>query len=133
LYAGPAGSAAKLKLATNLVLGLNRAALIEGLAFAGALGLDPALTLQALREGLAYSRIMDSKGPKLLAGDFTPQARLGQHAKDVALMLAAASDAGLKLPLSHTHWQLLRAAMDAGWGDLDNSALALVYDAARSE
>jgi 3-hydroxyisobutyrate dehydrogenase-like beta-hydroxyacid dehydrogenase len=129
LHAGPAGSAAKLKLATNLVLGLNRAALAEGLAFARAIGLDLGVTLEALREGLAYSRIMDSKGPKLLAGDFTPQAKLSQHLKDVRLMLAAAEEAGLPLPLSEAHRRLLDAAVAAGWGELDNSAIFRVYEA----
>jgi 3-hydroxyisobutyrate dehydrogenase-like beta-hydroxyacid dehydrogenase len=127
LHAGPVGSAAKLKLATNLVLGLNRAALAEGLAFAQALGLDAAVTLQALRDGLAYSRIMDSKGPKLLAGDFTPQAKLSQHLKDVRLMLSAAESAALPLPLSETHRRLLEAAVTAGWGELDNSAIYRLY------
>jgi len=129
LHAGRVGSAAKLKLATNLVLGLNRAALAEGLAFARAIGLDPPIALQALREGLAYSRIMDSKGPKLLAEDFTPQARLAQHLKDVRLMLDAAGKAGLSLPLSETHRRLLDAAVSAGWGELDNCAIYRLYTA----
>jgi 3-hydroxyisobutyrate dehydrogenase-like beta-hydroxyacid dehydrogenase len=71
-HVGPVGSGSKMKLATNLVLGLNRAALAEGLAFARALGIDEALTLDVLREGAAYSRAMDAKGPKMIAGDFTP-------------------------------------------------------------
>jgi 3-hydroxyisobutyrate dehydrogenase-like beta-hydroxyacid dehydrogenase len=128
LHAGPVGAASKLKLATNLVLGLNRAAFIEGLAFAQAIGLDPVLTLQALREGVAYSRIMDTKGPKLLARDFTPQAKLSQHAKDVRLMLEAAQTAGLKLPLSEVHAALLQQAIESGFGELDNCALRLLYD-----
>lgn len=124
---GAVGDGARMKLATNLVLGLNRAALAEGLAFAHALGLDAARTLAVLQSSLAYSRIMDSKGPKMLAGDFTPQARLSQHLKDVRLMLAAGEAAGLPLPLSAAHRELLERAVAAGWGDLDNSALIRCY------
>jgi len=59
---GEAGSGARMKLVTNLALGLNRAALAEALGFARALGLDPALALDALRAGASYSRAMDVKG-----------------------------------------------------------------------
>lgn len=122
-HTGPPGSGATMKLVTNLVLGLNRAALAEGLAFARSLGLDLSSTLTLLRESMAYSRIMDTKGEKMIHGDFTPQAKLSQHLKDVRLMLAAATRSGLRLPLSETHRTQLERAESLGWGDFDNSAL----------
>jgi 3-hydroxyisobutyrate dehydrogenase-like beta-hydroxyacid dehydrogenase len=120
IHAGTAGSGSKLKLVTNLVLGLNRAALAEGLALAGALNLDRAQTLAVLLKSAAYSRIMDTKGGKMISGDFTPVARLSQHLKDVRLMLAATP---LALPLSETHRVLLEKAVALGYGELDNSAI----------
>ena len=126
-HVGPCGSGAKMKLVANLVLGLNRAALAEGLSFAAAMRLDPALALAVLRDGAAYSRIMDEKGDKMVAGDFEPQARLSQHLKDVRLMLAAGGAAGLPLPLSDAHRQLLERAEAAGYGQLDNSAVIRAY------
>ena len=120
IHVGPCGSGAKMKLVTNLVLGLNRAALAEGLAFAWDLDLDPAMTLDVMRRSMAYSRIMDTKGEKMILQDFTPQAKLSQHLKDVNLMLAAT---GMKLPLSETHRELLEKAVALGCGDLDNSAI----------
>lgn len=120
IHAGTAGSGSKLKLVTNLVLGLNRAALAEGLALAGALGLDLAQALAVLLKSAAYSRIMDTKGGKMISGDFTPVARLSQHLKDVQLMLAATP---LALPLSETHRELLEKAVALGCGELDNSAI----------
>src|SRR5262245_20956049 len=65
-HVGPHGSGARMKLVVNLVLGLNRAVLAEGLAFAGASGLDPRTALEVLRAGVAYSRVMDTKGEKML-------------------------------------------------------------------
>lgn len=120
VHVGPCGSGAKMKLVTNLVLGLNRAALAEGLAFAAQLDLDGTQTLDIMRRSMAYSRIMDTKGEKMVAQDFTPQAKLAQHLKDVRLMLAATS---LPLPLSETHRALLEKAVAMGLGDLDNSAI----------
>ncbi|MFO0891527.1 MAG: NAD(P)-dependent oxidoreductase [Isosphaeraceae bacterium] len=123
IHCGPPGSGARMKLITNLVLGLNRAALAEGLAFAEAVGVEPSIALRVLRLSMAYSRVMDVKGQKMLDADFAPQARLSQHLKDVRLMLREASEAGQSLPLSETHRRLLEQADADGWGDLDNSAV----------
>ncbi len=129
IHTGQTGSAAQMKLVTNLVLGLNRAALAEGLAFARALRLNGAQALKVLRASMAYSRIMDVKGEKMLRGDFKPQARLSQHLKDVRLMLAAAKKSGARLPLSETHRRILVAAEAAGYGQLDNSVIIRVIGA----
>lgn len=131
-HVGPCGAGTRMKLATNLVLGLNRAALAEGLAFAKVAGLDPALTLHVLREGAAYSRAMDTKGPKMLTGDFAPEARLSQHLKDVRLIVAEAARLGAKVPLSDVHRILLEAAETAGYGEADNSAILRAYEPADS-
>jgi len=122
-HVGPAGSGARMKLVVNLVLGLNRLALAEGLVFAERLGLDAETTLTLLKATPAYSRMMDTKGPKMVSGDFEPQARLAQHRKDVGLILEMAARLGQPLPLSEVHRDVLDAAIGAGDGDLDNSAL----------
>ena len=122
-HLGPAGSGSRAKLASNLVLGLNRLALAEGLVFAERLGLDLESLLAVLKDSPAYSAAMDSKGRKMLDGDFAPVARLRQHHKDVELILACARKAGQELPLSAAHRELLAAAVAAGDGDLDNAAV----------
>lgn len=126
-HVGGWGDAARMKLASNLVLGLNRAVLAEGLAFAEAIGLDPATTLEVFRGSMAYSKAMDVKGRKMIDHDYAVQARLSQHHRDIRLMLEAASAAGLPLPLADAHRRLLEAAEAQGWGDLDNSAVIDVY------
>lgn len=128
-HVGPCGSAARMKLVSNLVLGLNRAVLAEGLAFAAALGIAPSAALQVLQGSNAYSRAMDVKGRKLVERDYTVEARLSQHLKDVRLMVQAAGSAGLHLPLTETHRRLLEQAEAAGLGDLDNSAIQEVFGA----
>jgi 3-hydroxyisobutyrate dehydrogenase-like beta-hydroxyacid dehydrogenase len=126
LHAGPVGSGAELKLVTNLVLGLNRAALAEGLRLADTFGLPPQQALTALQQSAAYSAIMDTKGEKMINRQFAPQARLRQHLKDVELMLDQADRADARLPLTQVHRQLLTEAVQRGLGDLDNSAIVEV-------
>ncbi|MBI5692487.1 MAG: NAD(P)-dependent oxidoreductase [Verrucomicrobia bacterium] len=125
-HTGGPGTGAKMKLVTNVVLGLNRAALAEGLALARGLGLDAEQAFAIMSRGPAYSRVMDRKGEKMLRGDFAPEARLSQHLKDVRLILQQGQAAGLPMPLSETHRRLLEAAEAAGLGALDNSAIIQV-------
>jgi 3-hydroxyisobutyrate dehydrogenase-like beta-hydroxyacid dehydrogenase len=127
-HVGPCGSGATMKLVVNLVLGLNRAALAEGLAFARACGLNMPETLRVLQAGAAYSRVMDTKGRKMIEHDFQPQARLSQHRKDVRLILATAERMGAKVPLSALHFDLLGLVEAAGGGREDNSAVIRAFE-----
>jgi 3-hydroxyisobutyrate dehydrogenase-like beta-hydroxyacid dehydrogenase len=123
IHVGGAGMGAKAKLATNLVLGLNRAALAEGMVFAETLGIDPAKFLQLVMQTPARSGAAEAKGQMMVDGNFIPQSRIRQHLKDVELMLASARERGQKLPLSETHATLMRSAIAAGDGELDNAAI----------
>ena len=122
-YVGESGSGSKAKLAGNLILGLNRLALAEGLVFASKLGLDPEAFLELLKVTPAYSAAMNVKGRKMLDADFQPQARLRQHHKDVSIILKYAEKLKQELPLSKVHLDVLEKAIAAGDGDLDNSAV----------
>ena len=126
-HCGPLGSASRMKLVTNLVLGLNRAALAEGLGFARSIGVNPTAALEVLRGSAAQSRVMDTKGGKMLQGDFSPQARLSQHRKDIEIIVRDGTAAGLEMPLSSLHLVLLREAEKQGLGSLDNSAIARLW------
>ncbi|NUQ61387.1 MAG: NAD(P)-dependent oxidoreductase [Pirellulales bacterium] len=77
-----------------------------GLVFAKAIGLEPEAALEVLTGTMAYSRIMDTKGRKMVEGDFRVQAQLSQHLKDIRLILAATAEAGQELPLSQAHCRL---------------------------
>lgn len=126
-HVGPWGGGARMKLVVNLVLGLNRAVLAEGLSFAKAVGVDANDALEVLKSSPAYSRVMDTKGGKMITRDFIPIARLSQHLKDVRLILAAAQSNKIDLPLSRLHSQLLELLEESGYGDEDNSAIIRAY------
>ena len=122
-YLGPSGNGSRAKLASNLILGLNRLALAEGLVFASKLGLEPEAFLELLKVSPAYSAAMDTKGGKMLNDDFTAESRIRQHHKDVSIILKYAEMAGQELPLSRVHLEVLEKAIAAGDGDLDNAAI----------
>jgi len=123
LHVGRVGDAGRTKLAINLVLGLNRLALAEGLAFAERVGLDLESFFLILRESAAYSQVMDTKGPKMMRSDFLPEGRARQTLKDARLMIEQADKAGQPLPALAVHADVLEACVRYGQGDLDNSVI----------
>ncbi|TMJ81254.1 MAG: NAD(P)-dependent oxidoreductase [Alphaproteobacteria bacterium] len=122
-HIGKIGDAGRAKLAINLILGLNRLALAEGLVFAERLGLDPELFLKVARSSAAYSQVMEVKGSKMIRGEFTAEGRIAQHLKDVHLMLDQAQRLRQPLALLEVHADVLEACVRHGEGDLDNSAV----------
>lgn len=120
---GAFGEGARVKLCVNLILGLNRAALAEGLVLARGLGLDAGRFLELARGSAAASAVMATKGPKMVAGDFAPEGRVVQSAKDFGLILGAAEGAGVRLPFAATYKAAMDGLIAAGEGELDNAAI----------
>lgn len=118
-HTGAIGTGTAMKLAVNLVLGLNRAALAEGLVLADRLGIPPAHFLTLVQTTAAASAVMAGKGPLMVAGDFTPQGRVAQSAKDFALIL----ESGGALPFAETYMAMMQDCLAEGEADLDNAAI----------
>jgi putative dehydrogenase len=129
---GDIGDAARTKLAINLILQNNRAALAEGIAFAESLGLDTATFLATAKQSAAYSGVMDTKGDKMLARDFTPQSHIGQTLKDAELILDQAKRSGQSLPMTSAQTTLLRAAIAHLGGECDSAAIIEAIRPSRS-
>jgi len=128
-YLGTNGSGASAKLVVNLVLGLNRMVLAEGLCLARKAGMDPYRTLDLLKKSAAYSKAMDMKGLKMIDKDFLPpEGKLAFHLKDVRLMLDLGRRLDVPLPLSSLHAQALTSEVAKGRGEWDNSAIIDFYD-----
>jgi 3-hydroxyisobutyrate dehydrogenase-like beta-hydroxyacid dehydrogenase len=120
---GIIGDAGRTKLAINLILQNNRAALAEGIVLAERLGLDGQTFLGHARESAAYSRVMDTKGEKMLRRDFQPQSHLSQTLKDAELILHEARQRGLALPMTEAQADLLRAAIALEGPESDSAAI----------
>jgi 3-hydroxyisobutyrate dehydrogenase-like beta-hydroxyacid dehydrogenase len=121
--AGSVGAGAKAKLAVNLILGLNRAAMAEGIAFAEVLGLDPHAFLEVARGSAAYSQVMDVKGKKMVDRDYAPFSKVGQTLKDFTIMRDYARKAGQALPFAEVYIAMMEGCVQAGEGELDNAAI----------
>ena len=127
-HLGAVGAASRFKLVHNMILGLHRVVLAEGLAFAEALGIEPSHALKVLKQTPAASEVMTSKGERMVRKLFhPPQARLSQHLKDVRIMLDQAAKVGMKVPLTSLHAELLGQAEQQGLGQMDNSSVAALY------
>jgi 3-hydroxyisobutyrate dehydrogenase-like beta-hydroxyacid dehydrogenase len=128
-HVGPLGQGVAAKIACNLVLGLNRSALAEGMALAESMGIAPTLFLGLLQDSPAYSKAVDNAGPRMAANDFSPISRVRQHRKDLQLMIDAAQGAGIPTYLLRAQIELLDQAILQGLGDSDNVSVIQVYRA----
>lgn len=107
-YLGAAGNGGRAKLAINLILGLNRAAIAEGVAFAERLGLERRAFLDVAKGSAAYSQVMDVKGEMWAADQFEPpMSRVDQSLKDFKLMLEMGARVGAGLPFAALYADLL--------------------------
>ncbi len=121
---GAVGNGSRAKLAVNLVLGLNRAAIGEGLVFAERLGLDRAAFLEVLRGSAAYSQVMDVKGALFAKREYQPpQSRVDQSLKDFKLMLQQAASRDQALPFASVYARMLEDCVEHGEAEWDNAAI----------
>jgi 2-hydroxy-3-oxopropionate reductase len=128
-FLGENGSGALMKLIVNLVLGLNRFVLAEGLALGKKAGMNQHQLLEVLKNSAAYSRAMDMKGEKMIEKDFEPpEGKLAFHLKDVNLILDLAKGLNFPIPLSSLHAQALTSLVAKDRGSWDNSAIISFYN-----
>jgi 2-hydroxy-3-oxopropionate reductase len=122
-HLGRHGDGSRAKLAINLILGINRTGLAEGLVFAERLGLDAAKFLGVAKASAAYSRVMEGKGPKMVRGDFSPEGMVQVSFKDATLMREQGLKRGQSLPLLETYRDILAACIREGQAEWDNSSV----------
>jgi 3-hydroxyisobutyrate dehydrogenase/putative dehydrogenase len=125
------GDGQRMKLVNQLLCGVHIAAAAEALAFAEALGLEPADCWQVLREGAAASFMFEDRGARMVAGQFGQvRSALDIFVKDMGLVNAAADEAGALVPLTAVARQLYARGHELGLGRLDDSAVIEVLRAA---
>ncbi len=120
---GANGDGQTTKVANQIIVALNIAAVGEALVFASKAGADPAKVRQALMGGFAASRILEVHGERMVKRTFAPGFRIGLHQKDLALALAGARTLGVALPQTAGAAQLMQACAANGMQELDHSAL----------
>ena len=120
---GGNGDGQTCKVANQIIVALNIAAVGEALLFASKAGADPAKVRQALMGGFAASRILEVHGERMVKRTFAPGFRIGLHQKDLGLALAGARALGVALPQTAGAAQLMQVCAANGMADLDHSAL----------
>ena len=120
---GGNGDGQTTKVANQIIVALNIAAVGEALLFASKAGADPAKVRAALMGGFASSRILEVHGERMIKRTFDPGFRIALHQKDLALALNGAKAIGVSLPQTASAAQLMQACASNGWGQLDHSAL----------
>lgn len=120
---GGNGDGQTCKVANQIIVALNIAAVGEALLFASKAGADPAKVRQALMDGFAASRILEVHGERMVKRTFKPGFRIGLHQKDLGLALNGAKALGLALPQTAGAAQLMQVCSAHGLANLDHSAL----------
>ena len=125
---GGNGDGQTCKVANQIIVALNIAAVGEALLFASKAGADPAKVRQALMGGFASSRILEVHGERMIKRTFAPGFRIALHQKDLNLALASAKALDVALPQTASAAQLMQACAANGMQDLDHSALVRVLE-----
>lgn len=120
---GGNGDGQTTKVANQIIVALNIAAVGEALLFASKAGADPEKVRSALMGGFASSRILEVHGERMIKRTFNPGFRIALHQKDLGLALAGAKEIGVSLPQTASAAQLMNACVANGWGQFDHSAL----------
>ena len=120
---GPVGAGNFAKLANQIIVACNIAAIGEAFVLATRAGLDPNVVLNAIKGGLAGSAVLNAKTPMVISRNFKPGFRIRLHQKDLRNALQAAESMKVSLPLTSAIQQILIALMNQGKGDLDHSAI----------
>jgi len=125
---GPVGAGNVTKLANQIMVACNIAAMGEALVLATRAGLDPEVVFNAVKGGLAGSTVLNAKAPMAIARNFKPGFRIRLHQKDLRNALLAAEELKVPLPLTGIVQGMLMSLMNEGKGDYDHSGIVTAIE-----
>lgn len=128
VHTGDIGAGNVTKLANQVIVALNIAAMSEALVLATKAGVNPDLVFQAIRGGLAGSTVLEAKAPMVMDRNFKPGFRIDLHIKDLVNALDTSHGVGAQLPLTAAVMEMMQALRADGLGSADHSALACYYE-----
>ena len=127
VYCGAIGAGNTTKLANQVIVACNIAAVAEALTLSKKAGVDPALVFDAIKGGLAGSAVLNAKAPMMMEGNFKPGFKVDLHIKDLANALDTGHECGSPLPLTAAVMEMLQTLRADGLGQDDHSSLANYY------
>jgi 2-hydroxy-3-oxopropionate reductase len=125
---GNIGAGNVTKLANQVIVALNIAAMSEALVLATKAGVEPDLVFQAIRGGLAGSTVLNAKAPLVMDRQFAPGFRINLHIKDLGNALDTSHGLGVSLPLTAAVMEMMQALKTDGLGDADHCSLVQYYE-----
>lgn len=125
---GSIGAGNVTKLANQIIVALNIAAMSEALVLASKAGVEPELVYQAIRGGLAGSTVLDAKAPLVMDRKFNPGFRINLHIKDLSNALDTSHEIGVSLPLTSAVMEMMQALKADGLGNNDHGSLIQYYE-----
>ena len=128
VYCGETGAGNTTKLANQVIVALNIAAVSEAFMLSTKAGVDPGQVFEAIRGGLAGSTVMNAKVPMITAGDYQPGFKIDLHIKDLNNALETAHQVGAPLPLTSVVMEMMQNLRADGYGQKDHSAVAKFYE-----
>ncbi len=128
VYCGVIGAGNTTKLANQIIVALNIAAVSEAFMLAEKAGVDPALVFDAIKGGLAGSTVLNAKAPMILENNFKPGFKIDLHIKDLNNALITGHEVGSPLPLTASVMEMLQVLKASGCGQEDHSALYKYYE-----
>lgn len=122
------GAGTTLKLINNLILGVAIEAVSEAMVLAAKVAIDPQKVIDITSVGGARTGAMETRGERMIRGDFSPGFSTNNMYKDLTSVMKLADEAGVSLPATSTSWDILRAAKSRGDGDLDSCCVLRVLE-----
>ena len=128
VYCGDLGAGNTTKLANQVIVALNIAAVAEAFTLSTKAGVDPKLVFDAIKGGLAGSTVMNAKAPMIMGGNFEPGFKIDLHIKDLNNALDTGHGVGSPLPLTSMVMEMMQTLRADGFGQNDHSAIAKYYE-----
>jgi 2-hydroxy-3-oxopropionate reductase len=128
VHCGDIGAGNTTKLANQIIVALNIAAMSEALVLGAKAGVDPEIIFQAIRGGLAGSTVLDAKAPMVLNGNFKPGFRIELHIKDLANAIETGHEVGVPLPLTSQVMEIMQALKVDGKAGNDHGGIIQYYE-----
>jgi 2-hydroxy-3-oxopropionate reductase len=125
---GEIGSGNTVKLVNQIIVAVNIAAVSEAFAFGVKAGVDPTVIYQAIRGGLAGSKVMDTKAPAIIARNFNPGFKIKLHIKDLDNAIREAHQIGAFVPFASLVMEMMQNLNSKGQGEMDHGGLARFYE-----
>ena len=132
-HVGGSGSGQVAKAANQIMVAAQMVAMAELLIFAQKAGTDPRKVVDAIKAGAAQCWTLDVKPQRLFAGNRQPGFKASMQTKDLNIIMETAREYGIPLPSAAVDLQLYTAMLQAGLGDLDNSAILNIIDGLANE